>query len=431
VIAAISQILRSKLAQNALSLYALQGLNFLVPLILLPYLLRVLSADGYGAIAFAQSFIGYALILTDFGFNLTAARDISIVRNDPHAVAKVFWTTMFAKAYLLALSILVTVAAIVAIPMFRRNWELYMACELLLIGNAVFPAWYYQGMERLREMAVIQAVSKCAVAALVFAFVSSPRDELTAALLMSSPQFMTAAAALLLRVPLVPSLFYRPAHKDVKDALRESSSMFFATASTSLYLHTNTFVLGLMANERQVAYYSVGNRLIQALQGLTSPITQALFPRASILFASDRNQAWRLMRRTAHLLLPVMGLGALLIAILAPQIVAAFAGGDYRDAASVMRIMAPVPLFVTLAALLSQTIMVNLNLTKYLWRIYIVVGLQNLVSLPIVVHFWAADGAAVALVISELIGPLMMIAVLRRQVSSFGAGTRSDAVSRE
>jgi hypothetical protein len=98
VIAALSRMMRSQLAHNALSLYAVQGLNFLMPLIVLPYLLRVLSPEGYGSIVFAQALLGYAAVFTDFGFNLTAARDISVARNDPQRIAAVYWTTMAAKA---------------------------------------------------------------------------------------------------------------------------------------------------------------------------------------------------------------------------------------------------------------------------------------------------------------------------------------------
>jgi PST family polysaccharide transporter len=415
VIAVVSRILRGRMARNALSLYAVQGLNFLMPLILLPYMLRILTPDGYGSIVFAQAFMGYAIMLTDFGFNMTATRDISVARDNPQQVAKVYWTTMAAKAVLLLLSAVIICITVAALPRLRKDSDVFAICGLLLIGSAIFPGWYFQGLERLREVAVVQAISKCVITAGMFIFVKSSHDKLLAAFLMSAPQLVGMGIALILRFPAAPITFYRPTSADVRGALKGSSDMFFATASTSLYLYTNTFILGLMAGERAVAFYSVGNRLVIAVQSLTSPITQAIFPRASMLFSTRPDEAWQLVRRVSWLLFPLMGVASLVMVIFAPFIVSLFGGTTYAPASSVMRIMAPVPLLITAASLLAQTIMVNIGFTRYLWRVYIAVGLLNLVTLPPLVHFFAANGAAVSLTMSELLGPVLMLWILWRK----------------
>jgi len=410
----IVRIARGRLARNALSLYAVQGLNFLLPLALLPYLLRVLSPEAYGSIVFAQAFMGYFIMLTDFGFNLTAARDISVAREDPQKVARIYWTTQAAKCALLLLAAVIVFVAVGAVPRLREDWTVFAACSLLLLGSSFFPTWYFQGLERLRDTAIIQVLAKCLVTTAIFVFVRTPRDTVLAAVFMSSPQLIGLLAALALGYPAKPATFYRPSLAEIRAALRGSFDMFLSTVSSSLYLYTNTFVLGLMAGARPVAFYSVGNRLVSAMLSLTSPVTQAVYPRASLLFASDRPRAWQLVRRVSWLLLPAIGAVALLTAIFAPLIVRILAGPSYGAASLVTRIMAPIPVLVTAASLLAQTIMVNLGLARYLWRIYLMVGLMNLAILPVLVHLFVADGAAAALTIAEALGPILMICALRR-----------------
>lgn len=403
-----------QLVGNALSLYLVQGLNYLIPLLLLPYLLRALGPQGYGSVIFAQALMGFALILTEFGFNFTAAREVSLARDDPAALARVYWTTMAAKTLLLMLSGVVVSVVIVATPAFREQWQVFAACGLLVVGNVTFPQWYFQGREKLRDMALIQVIARCLVAVGILAFVRSPQDAWHAALILSAPQVLAVAVALCLGKALRPEQFHRPSRREIREAFARSWHMFAASVSTTLYLHTNTLVLGLMVGERAVALYALGTRLVAALQGLTIPIAQAAFPRASLLFARNPAEAWRLVHRIAWLLLPVMGVAAVLLGVFAPTVVQLFGGSEYADAVSVVRIVAAVPVLVAAATVLAQLVMVNLGLTRQLSRIYVAVGVLNLLVLPVLIWRYAADGAALSLTIAEALGPVLMIAVLRR-----------------
>jgi O-antigen/teichoic acid export membrane protein len=402
---------------NAVSLYAVQGLNYLLPLLLLPYLLRILSPEGYGSIMLAQSLAGYGIILTEFGFNLTAARDISVARDDPERVAQIYWTTVAAKTLLMLASGLILGIVILATPGFRSQWPVFVASSLLVVGNVAFPQWYFQGLERLRDVAIVQAVAKCVVTASVVVFVHGPRDTWLAALIMATPQLAGAAAALCLQMPLAPSLAYKPTPTDILSALRHSGHMFASIVSTTLYLHTNTIVLGLMSGAREVALYSIGTRLIAALQSIAGPVVQAVFPRASFLFAHHPEQAWALLKRAARWVLPAIALTSIVLAVFATSVARILGGAKYADAAGVLRIMAAIPLLVTIASGLAQIVMINIGLSRQLFRIYLAVGCTNLVLLPFLVLAYASRGAAAALLIAETLGPIMMLAAIKSRTS--------------
>ncbi|MDD5501710.1 MAG: oligosaccharide flippase family protein, partial [Candidatus Omnitrophica bacterium] len=83
--------------KNFLSLTTLQGVNYLLPLAVLPYLIRVIGIGKFGLIAFAQSLIQYFLIITDYGFSLSATRKISISKDSPEQTSAIFSSVMTVK----------------------------------------------------------------------------------------------------------------------------------------------------------------------------------------------------------------------------------------------------------------------------------------------------------------------------------------------
>src|SRR5579864_8186188 len=114
-----SNPIRRKLLSNMFWLYALQGLNYLVPLAVLPYLIRVLGVERYGLIAFAQSFAQYFVILTDYGFNLSATRHIARMQHDRESVSRHFWAVMFIKVAMMIAGAVVMGVVVAAVPRFR------------------------------------------------------------------------------------------------------------------------------------------------------------------------------------------------------------------------------------------------------------------------------------------------------------------------
>ena len=83
--------------KNIAALVGVQGANYIIPLITLPYLVKVLGPIGYGGLNFSLAFIQYFSLLADYGFNLSITKQISVMQNNKEKISELFWTAMLCK----------------------------------------------------------------------------------------------------------------------------------------------------------------------------------------------------------------------------------------------------------------------------------------------------------------------------------------------
>jgi len=412
---------RKRLAENFLSLSGLQAVNYLLPLITLPYLVRVLGPEKFGLIVFAQSFIEYFIILTDYGFNLSATREISIHRNNKEKVCKIFSSVMTVKFLLGILSFIILALILIFIPKFRNDQLIYLFTFGMVLGNILFPVWFFQGMERMKYITILNIIAKGIFTVCIFIFIRKMADYLYVPLINSMGFLVAGGLSLRIVSKNFGIKFILPSFEAIKHQLKEGWHVFISTVAISLYTVSNAFILGLFTNNTIVGYYSAAEKIVRAVQGLLTPVSQTVYPYISKLASESKERALSFIRK----LVVFVGSGSfiisLLIFILAAPIVDIVLGSQYQSSIIVLQILAFLPFIIGLSNIFGIQTMLTFNLKKDFSRILISAGLLNISLALILSLLYQHIGVSIAVLTTEIFVTISMFICLKKKgIKIFG-----------
>lgn len=396
-----SRMLSSALGRNVLSLYILQFANYMLPFIIVPYLVRVLGPEKFGMIAFGQSLVTYCVLLVNYGFDLSATRSIARQRNNLQQIGKIAWAVWGAKILLCVLSLILLTGVIAFVPRFRAMSCLLYILFGIVIGNVLFPQWLFQGLEQMVIISVINLGVRLLITAGIFIVIRQPEDFLKYAALLSGQWIGAGIIGFIWSITRLRIPVKLPALDDLICVLREGWTVFLSTAAISLYTTSNTFILGLLANNTIVGYYAAAEKVVKALHGLVSPLSQGFYPRVSNRASFSREEG---LRWASRALVYMGGLGliiSLVLVTLAPLIVNILLGPKYSPAISVMRVLATLPFLIALSNVFGIQVMLPFHLDRAFFTILVVAGLINILTALLLVPIWGAMGTAISVAFTE------------------------------
>lgn len=306
--------------KNFGSLAMIQLASYVAPLLLLPYLSRVLGIDLFGTVFFGISFVTISCVLIDFGFELYAPLKIAPRRDDFHYVNQLSGAIFGAKLCLFLVAAIITLI----FAMFTDRFEGYFISLFIfpMFWFTIQPNWFFQSLEKTQEIVLYFIISRLSYVGLVIAFVNAPKDYTKVIICLGVCYSVNAALSLrkMLKLGFRPVF---PSFLGVRRVIWASTGYFFARASSSIYSAGGIVFLGLVSTTTQVAYFSSAEQIFRGLQGLFTPVSQALYP----YMVRERNK--KIFVLVLCLATFICSFGALLLAYLSEPIIELIFGLDF------------------------------------------------------------------------------------------------------
>jgi len=403
------------LIKNFSSLSLLQVSQYIFPLITFPYLVRVLGPDGYGLVAFATAFVGYFSVITDYGFNLSATREISINRHNSSKVSEIFSSVITVKLLLFVISIIIVIPVIYGFTKFSKDSEIYLVSFISVLGTTLFPIWFFQGVERMNFISTISIVIKVLWVVSVFLFVHSFDDILILVCLNSLSSLITGISGLAAVNYYFNIVFITPSIAQIKFQFLKGWHYFISQASVSLYTISNIFILGLFTSDTVVGYFSAADKIRQAVQNVSSTAGKTVFPHLSTEFIRSKKAAFSFINKYIKTVGSISLLACILLFIFSEQIILIVLGEDYIQSVILLKIISFLPIIIFLSNVAGVQTMLNMGFKREFAKIILIAGIFNVILSFIIVPIYLSIGTAVMVLLTEILVTAQMVFFLKKK----------------
>ena len=309
----------------------LQVASYVFPLITMPYLARVIGAEGFGKIAFAAAIMVWFQTIADWGFCYTATRDVAKNRDDKEKVSEIFSNVLWARILLMFVSFVVLSVCVLIIPKLRENADVIMISFLMIPGHIMFPDWFFQAMERMKYITILNIVSKTLFTVAIFLFIKERQDYILQPL-FTSLGFVISGIIAMYYILIKWKIRLRiSSFKTVLRTIKSSTDVFINNIVRNFYNSFSVILLGFLFGSIANGILDAGRRFINIAESLLSVVSRVFFP-----FVARRGDK-HCMYAKIHITISVMM--SIVLFVFAPILIDLFFTEEFKDATKILRLM--------------------------------------------------------------------------------------------
>lgn len=267
-----------KLSKNFAWLSLLQIASYAFPLITMPYLARIIGVVGYGKIAFAAAVMTWLQTITNWGFQYTSTRDISRNRENKEKVSEILSYTLWASSFIMLVCAIVLIVLCIIVPKFRENYLVLFMTFLMLPGHILFPEWFFQALERMKYITLLNLLSRLIFTISIFIFIKEASQYWVQPLLTSLGYIFCGFIATYFIFKRWGYKLYRPNMTEIWIMIKRSSDIFINEIVPNFYNSLSVIILGFFWGPGANGFLNVGTKFSSLGTQLTNVVSRTFFP---------------------------------------------------------------------------------------------------------------------------------------------------------
>jgi polysaccharide transporter, PST family len=408
------QIRKSPVVGNFGSLFIIQLMNMVIPLIIMPVLVQQLGIDNYGIIVFAQYFSGFLMVACDYGFVYTGPKQVSQNQENRIFLDRLFSSITIIKLVFLCVSVLVVVL-FCQLGNAPEDTAMILNISLLAVaGNVLTPLWFLQGAQRIRSLAIISVIFKLLQLIALIVFIHGRADLYLACWIFFGASFFLGLCSFIYTIYYFKIRFRFPLLTDLRNELKSGFHMFASVFFSSIYIHgTGIFLSLITANNELVGQYGAAEKIVRAVTSMFNPLVQAFFPFISKMFMVNNQMGGMLFFKFLNVILVVTVFTSLMVYLCSGLIVDMMFKPGMEPTILLIGILCPVIVFGNIGNLIGNNLYIQFGWERITVAVMFLAAVINSALCLALIPGNGAIGAAVALTATEMLAALCFFGYYR------------------
>ena len=390
----------------------------LFPLITFPYLARTLGPEHVGVLNFAESFARYFVLLAALGIPIYGVREVAKAAADRTLLTKTATEIFIINALGTVFLSLIFLAFIYWLPQLSAEKTLFNWALLYFILQVFQLEWFFSGMNQFKFIAIRSLLIRLFFIAAVFLFIRSTYDYVNYFRMQVGLAVVLAALNGKRLWDLLDFSSLSFARLELKKHLKPLALLFLTIFTISVYFSLDTILLGFLADNESVGYYSSALKLNRLFIGVLSAISVAMFPGLVNLYHHGNKEEFVVMVKQCFYVLLSLSMPLVLgIITCAPEIIHILFGKAFDRAILPLQITAPLILIISMSGIFGFQILSAVGKDK---SILISAFMGMLISIILafqLVPIYQENGAALTILMTELTVCLAFIFFTRKEIA--------------
>lgn len=257
-------------------LMVIQIVSYMIPIVEIPLLSRALGATEYGKLVLVQSVAVLCSFFIEYGFTISAARQVAISDKTDAVLAKIYSDVLSAKIILCVVLQIAVLCCMYYIGLTGYDLELIAFGLMYVLAFSFSPLWFFQGLEKLFAISMLDVGLRILCLVCLVIFIKQPADIKCALAIMSGLCFLNTVFSNCMCGPMLRTV--RLSMGGGLMQIKTGFNVFMYKGSNNILLSSGPLVVAHAQGQTGVAVFVPAEKIIRGVVGILTPILTVFFP---------------------------------------------------------------------------------------------------------------------------------------------------------